>query len=1118
MATSRSRLLLILGLLFLAVTVQSFAQTSRGTVTGVVTDPSGAVVPNATVTLSSTGTGVVSTTTTNTAGIYRFEAVLLGDYVVAAQAPGFGKTKGNVTVNAGLVSGHDFTLTIAGSGETVTVEAAAPQLQTEEAARGGAIPSVSLANMPITGQNSLNLMLTLPGVVKSNMAGGGALDSGIGAVNGARARSNNFMIDGSANNDISVAGPAFTLTNNDALQEVAIQTSNFTAEFGRSGGAVINQVTKSGTNKVHGTLATVYRSQVLNASTNTQRINFANKTTKVVKTKFKENIPAFTIGGPVVIPKFYDGHNKTFFFAAGQWDRYSAGGNPTDFPKVPTAAGVATLQALAATCPNVARFLDLLGSTRGASGTSTTSSIGIALPAAYAATSCGGGDRAGLSVEVGPYSRLAQRIVLDNNHLIRIDHVASDKQNMSFRWLWDSYQDTDGNIGINSAFDIPYKGKTMSGNFNHAYMIRNNLLNEFRFSYTRNNYGWFFTDETSLGATTPDISITGLTNLAVASTYPQGRVGNSFQYQDTMGWTKGKHSFRFGGEIMRQLSVQVAPFNGRGQLTYSNSTAVGISALANFIDDYSGTPGANPVAISFGSGKYWPNLFTWTLFFQDSWKIRNDLTINAGLRYENFGQPANRFKYPAFVGYKDEDVSSTQKIDEDNNNFGPSVGFSWAPRWSNGVLGFLSGEGKGVLRGGYQVSYDTWYNNLLSNMAAGSPNALGNQNVTSAYARGVEDVSNVFDSLVPVAINPYTTQQSMFSKHIRNPYYHRFSLGVQRELPSSVVVDLSYVGTLGRQLFFTNPLNPGVPNAAGTAAATQSTAYGTQTLRKYPNRGLIQIRDSGLTSNYNAMQLQVRRRLGQTYVGGLMLSSAYTWSRNMDVLTETFATYSSPQNPSRSPAWGIPLRSLDYGPADNDRRHVWSTAMMWDVRGPKKGILGQVFGGWSVSPLITITSGTPFTIINGIDRDMDGSSLGDRVNIGNPNAPITSRAKWVPATTCASRLQNPVGGACVTANDVHWVQIGTYSVGDPKQARRNQNYTGGFFTVDTNILKKFTVTERVKLEYRAEIFNLTNEQNFDTPVSATNRNVNAAGTYDFLNYGLTNGGSRTMRMGLKVIF
>jgi len=322
---------------------------------------------------------------------------------------------------------------------------------------------------------------------------------------------------------------------------------------------------------------------------------------------------------------------------------------------------------------------------------------------------------------------------------------------------------------------------------------------------------------------------------------------------------------------------------------------------------------------------------------------------------------------------------------------------------------------------------------------------------------------------------------------------------------------------LGRQLYYTNPLNPTLANATGTGSATQAASANCpapRLLRFAPNRGLIQIRDSGLTSSYNALQATVRSKGLNTWIGTMAFTSAYTWSKNMDVLSETFATNSSGQNPSRSPVFGS-LKKFDWGPSDNDRRHVWTTALAWDVRGPKHGLLYQVLGGWQFAPIITLQSGTPFTVLNGADRDWDGSTLGDRPSISNPNAPINSFAR--ATSGCATGYTNPVLG-CVDPSTVHWISKIT-NAADGNEERRNSNYTLGYFNVDANILKTFRVTEKLKLEYRAEIFNLNNNQNWDTPVTAWNRNITTSSATNFLNPFITrNGGNRSMRMGLKVIF
>jgi hypothetical protein len=1110
----------------MTLTAAAVSQTSRGTISGTVTDPGGAVLPNATITITEKSTGVTRETKTNSAGLYRFDAVSLGDYTVKVKNEGFAEAETAVSVSANQVSERDFQLKVSGSTESVTVEATTAQLQTEEPLRGGNIEAQSLANLPIVAQNSLNLILTLPGVVKSKL--NGSLDSGIGSVNGSRARSNNFMIDGTDNNDISVAGPAYTITNNDAIQELAVQTDNFSSEFGRSNGAIVNQITKSGTNSLHGTVAEVYRTELFNASDRTQRNAFfaaqAAGQTVPLRSKFKENIPAFTIGGPVYIPHLYDGRSKTFFFAAGQWDRFSSGGQQQTFI-LPTDTGVANLQALSATCPNVALYLGIIGAERG-SATSGASNIDISLPNQVASSSCGGGARTGQTVQVGQFVRTVPQLSLDNNHLIRVDHIASEKQNLTFRWLYDNQTQTAQNIGLIPAFDSNFQGRTMNAAFNDTYVISNAWTNEFRFSYERFNFSFPLADTKGLGNTLPEFNIGGtglgaptgiVSNLGVSATFPQGRVANSFQYQDAMSKIVGRHSFRFGGAILRQLAVQVAPFNGRGQIAFAPSTSNAftggtISALANFIDNFSG-PEGGVASILFGSGKYRPNLFTWSLFFQDNWKATQNLTLNAGLRYENFGQPANIFKFPAFTGFADSNVNDGQRVNQDNNNFGPSLGFAYSPKWDKGLFGFLSGNGKAVLRGGYQVSYDTFYNNLLSNIAGASPNALSNLTITGVSAagtpRGVFGASNIIPTLTPVPITPLTSINSVFSQNIRNPYTNRISLGVQRETVGQTLVEVSYVGALSRQLFYTDPLNPNLPNSTFTATGA----------RLFPNRGPIQIRTSGANANYNAMQVSVRKPLLDTFLGEIGFASNYTWSRNMDILTETFGTNSSPQNPSRSPLLAN-VNSLDYGPSDNDRRHIWVSTLQWNIRGPKQSFLRQIFGGWSVAPIITLQSGTPYTPINGLDRDFDGSMLGDRPDVGNWNAPVNSRAVPVALTTCATGLRNPDTSTCVTANDVRWIAVAGYNPPSALTARRNSVYTTGLVNVDANILKTFRLSERWKFEYRAEIFNLTNTENFNTPV-AGKINVNSTAPGQFDNFSLLSGlntGNRLVRMGLKLIF
>jgi len=1116
----------------LLVTASLWAQTSRGTLAGTITDPSGAVIKGAQVSLKSLGTGIVRQATTNNEGVYRFDAVDPGAYELSAAMQGFAAYRlANVDVPANKTTDVDIALKLASaSDEVINVEASAAgvELQRTEERRGSTISQLELKDVPIIAQNSLNLITTIPGSVQTSL--GGSLDSGIGAINGARARSNNFLVDGMDNNDISVAGPVATLTNNDAIQEVSIQTSNFSAEYGRAGGAVVNQITKSGTNSLHGTGAWVYRSQVFDATSLPQR-SAAKPGASVhdIKPPYKENIPAFTIAGPVVIPHLYDGRNRTFFFGAGQWDRFSAGAGIATFSNVPTASGVAVLQALAPSCPNVALYLKSLAGLT--SPTASGQPIDISVPSAvFSATgSCNGNARTGQTVAFGPVNRLFPSVQLANNNQVRIDHNPSDRQFMSFRWYWIDFNGgvTPGSAGISPLFDATDKSREFNGAFTDTYVISPRTTNEFRFAYGRAKLDVPVLSD--LGSSLPRFTVSGISSFGTSTTFPQGRVSNNYQYQDTIALVRGTHSIRTGVEILRQLAKQRAPSNNRGTLAYvaSGSGATRVTALSNFIDDFSGNQGN--ITKQFGSPVYRPNLFRWSLFVQDSWAIKPTFTLNAGVRYENFGQPANIFTFPAYSGDDPARFAVPSKVDSPNYNFGPSLGFAWNPQ--SGPLTWLGGAGKTVLRGGYQLTYDTFFNNLLSNMAAGAPNNPSNipiiGSATASTPRGLASLNGTQLATVTVApINPLAGSANQFDPDITNPRYSRFSLGIQREVTGGNIVDLSYVGGQGRHLFNNLSTNPFLPNATQTATGARlNPAFGPRTIRA-----------SEATSNYNALQLEVRNHLLQTTVGGIQFRSNYTWSRNMDETSEVFVTNNqNTSNPSVNPYRFPGALRLDYGPSDNDRRHVWTTTAVWQVRGPKSGVLGQAFGGWTLATIIPVSSGLPYTVVNGLDRDLDGSLAGDRPDVGNWNAPFNSRA--LISATCSTGLINPdlgANGTCVTANDVRWVQVAAYSPANARTGRRNALYTPGAVNMHLNILKNFKLSERFNLEYRAEIFNVLNHQNFNFApflsggVSTVVLNDAAPG--NFLNF--SNGDSsesngletnatlsqRNMRMGLKLSF
>src|SRR5579859_4185242 len=1079
--------------LFLLAAGVGLAQTSRGTLTGIITDSSGAVIAKATVTITHLATNLKRQTTTNEAGVYRFDAVDLGTYALSVSAAGFRtrETTG-VEVQAARTTNIDVPLEVGTASEVVTVEASAEvALQTSEQVRGANFSDHTIANLPITGQDSLTIAQLLPGVMVISGATNAINQDGTFsfAVNGQRPRGNNFMIDGVENNDISITGPAFTITNPDAVEEVNIQTADFSAEFGRAGGAVFNQITKSGTNDIHGTATYVYSGSAFAALNNAQKINHLTAPPRQI-----ENNPDFTIGGPVVLPHLYDGHNKTFFFAAAQWDRIF--GNATSGSlRLPTDAGVATLQALAGQCPNAALYLQALGSLRG-NPASIPSSISLAVPSATG--TCTNSTRTGLSLDTGLFIRQEPSVDLDNNHLIRIDHKVSDKQNMSFRWLYNSSSSTPGFNNL-PGFDNGFTGKTLTGSFADTYVINAKWTNEFRFNYGRIGFNFPLLAPDTFHANEPNYSGLGITGFGGATNIPQFRYANNWQYQDTMTWVHGTHTFRFGVDYLRQLARQHPPFNERGSFSYAPSN--GATAFSNFLDDFGGSGGS--LNRQFGSSIYHPNLFRQSYFFQDSWKTTQNLTLNLGLRYENFGTPVNTFSVAAFTDYDPINFAAPHPVQGDNNNFAPSVGFAWNPKGSS-RLDRLMGGSKMVWRGGFQTSYDTWFNNLLSNIAGSSPNTLGGtiQSTvpTGSASRGTANFSAQFASIQPTPPTAQSPQTNLFLQPFRNPYTDRWSLGFERELPYGMIWDTSYVGSVSHKLFRTIDMNPIVDPA--TKARFQ------------PQVGIRTVRATNANSNYESLQFDLKRRFASTPIGQVQFDGSYTYSHFLDDVSDVFGFDSTPSAfQSVSQVVGG-SRHLDYGNSDFDRTHVASLAVLWNVRGPRSGLLGTFVGGWQVSAISHWQSGLPYTIINGADRNGDGQSLPDRPDVSNLSAPLNTRA--VLKASCSTGFGNPdaTGVPCIDPSTVHFIQGS--GLPNASTAGRNAFRAPGLDNLDFALSKRFRFNERMNLEYRVDMFNALNTLNFGYRPAPDNVANTPKGS--FLDFSQTDSVARTMRMLLRFTF
>jgi outer membrane receptor protein involved in Fe transport len=967
-----------------------------------------------------------------------------------------------------------------GAGETrIEVNGESSELLTKDSPlRGGNFQPREVRDLPLTGLSPLSLTRTLPGATD---AAGSTAPSGLAntypgaafSMNGQRPRGNNFMLDGTDNNEIWMNGQGQAFTIADAVEEISIQSSNFSVEFGRAAGGVLNVITKSGTNDLHGTMLWRYQSQRFNSVSNLNKLN------GVTPGVFSDNIFGFTAGGPIR-------KNKTFFFAGFQQEyHHSTSNNPL---QIPTADAVSLLRSLFPNNPRLDLYLSTLSNLRG---------TGAPFPVALGVDPQTGVDRGKVQFATGSY--VFPAINDGPQWLGKIDHYQSEAHRFSLRFSYDSRLTLPCFCG-STVQKVSFPGFVSEQELRHAnvvladsYTVGSSYTNEFRFSYERPDakLGTTWPGSVPLALTLPSISIgSGSSSVAAPGLGSNGQFyyGNNLLFQETQTKLKGGHALRYGLEFLRENITEAPLAATLGNVAFMPS--VGYSAFANFLDDFSG-PSASTNKI-FGATPFHPDQFRQSYFFQDNWKMTPTLSLTLGLRYENSGQPANSLSYPAFPGFDPSQFLVRHEVHRDNLDFAPALGLAWSPHLdTSGWLGRLFGSGKTVWRGGYQISYDAFFTQLMTNVAAGTPNAINTTITAPNTGRGSP---NWFEQLPTSAAAPSLTDtQNALDPNLRNPYTERWSFGFEQQLPQSMVLDVSYVGSESHHLLTHADWNPRLLTG----------------VRLHPDYGQVLVIDNEGASSYHALQVRANRRFSH----GFQLAASYTWSKAIDSTSDTVAG-SDLQAPAGNDITSVPVSQgglkLDRGLSDFDRTHRLTVAYIWAIPGPRSGWTRNALGGWSVGGITTFQSGTPFTVGNGSDRNNDGF-FQDRPDIGNPNAPLNTRAIILP--TCGTGYQNPDTGLCVMPSDVHWVQ----GIGFPNASTvgRNTLRTGGTNNFDLNLTKSVSLRERARLELRWEAFNAFNHPQF---IQVPPMEVFGTQPGWFLNRDLTNSGIRTMWVQAKVVF
>jgi hypothetical protein len=696
-------------------------------------------------------------------------------------------------------------------------------------------------------------------------------------------------------------------------------------------------------------------------------------------------------------------------------------------------------------------------------------------------------------VTLGYYTRPAPAQTSTNTQwTYKVDYNMNTRDSFAIRYLHSRNLRTPDFFNFPASLpglDTNQGGPAEQFGSTYTHIFSPHLLNEFRASETRIDFRFNVTPQAIANPlfSLPTITIAGgLPTMGVSSAIPQGRGHDTYQFQDTIEYTQGRHTLRVGADVSRLIVRDFIPFNFRGTLAYTAGGAA--SALANFVDDFLGASGS--AAITYGNNRVDTHVWQTGYFAQDDFKFTRDLTFNLGVRYEYDSNPENNLKYPGIniATALTDPYNAVIPIKEDRNNIAPRLGFAFSPHGANRILG----DGKTVLRGGIGIFYDTVFTNITDNSQAASPNAVAAL-ATSTTGRGVANASTAVARL-PKTNSPLNSVTSVDSHQV-NPITYQYNVGVERELPSNIKMSLFYVATRGEKLFAQETFN----------------YFGPSGTRLNPARGPITARGNYADSNYNSLQLDV----DHNFQHGFFVRGAYTYGKALDDATDVFAQFdSNTVYPTNLAPGGI---HAEWGRSAFDHRHylslvyVYQLPMAHSSNKAVNSVLELVTNHWSVSGTSQFQAGPPTSVgISTIDTNGDGQ-VNDRPSLGSASAPINTYAvdgKFVPATTCGTTKTTYTPGvyydlttvqSCtksgtgyvqayqpVSPSSVHWVVVqGSGNIG------RNTFSSPGIALNNIALEKDFRLNfvphlESHSLQFRVEAQDFANHNN----VGPYNTNVN----------------------------
>jgi hypothetical protein len=1080
--------------LALVLAAPSFAQDVSGSIAGTVTDPSGAGVPNANVTITNTDRNtVLRKLTTDSGGNYSAPMLPIGTYTIGVEAHGFkaaDHTGIAVNVNDKLVV--NVALEVGQITEKVTVEASAVEVQLATATAANLISGTQIRELSLNNRNYEQMVALMPGV-----SSGAADQLYIGAtnplgtntvsfaINGQRNSANSWTIDGADNVD---RGSNLTLLNYpsvDALAEFKVLRGLYTAEFGRAGGGQINVVTKSGTTDFHGGAYEFARNNAFAANNwwnNAQKVNLGSDGTARVPA-LRYNDFGYNIGGPVYIPNRYNtGRNKTFFFFSEEFRRVITYATvtaivPTDNEKKGIFATPVCIANTGSTCNQTTTQISSINSVAAAyikdifsqipSGSSTDHSLPV----------------------------LQRNVYNARQELARIDHTFTDKFSIWGRLLNDSIPTTEPG-GLFTSSPMPNVATTTTNApgrswvFHALYTIRPNLMNEVGYNYS---YGAIVSDPIGLdsAALSPDVKVTlpyavtlaRIPSLAftsgsgIAGYGPYRDYNRNHAFYDNVTWIRGRHTWKFGATINHYQKAENAAGNNVGSFSFTNTAAP--SGTPSYAQSWANFLLGNSSSFTQASLDLTPDIRTWQweAYAQDDFRLLPNLTLSLGVRYSQFRQPVDannmltNFSPAAWSSSKAPQIDASGNLvantgdvqngiiingqnspfgnkvsNENNTDFAPRLGLAWDP----------FGKGKTSIRTGYGLYYDSMLFGVYEQNIFNNPPYV--QSISIPNTR----LENPAAGTPSVSLSPKVLRGTPIP--YRTPYVQQWSFGIQQQLGRDFVLDVSYVGSKGTHLLGIADINevyPGLGAAAGLhvgsgTAFTSSDTPKLNALRPYRGYNAINTLLSAFDSNYHSLQVSLEKRLGQAGTFGL----SYTWSHN---LTDNQSDRSNaPQNTYN---W----HDGEYGPASLDRRHIVTFNYVYELPFFKHGkpLQRMALGGWQVSGTTQIGSGNPLTpTTSGTDPSglgLLGSSAAsarpDMVCDPNSGAPHTI-LQWFN-TAC---FQDVAAGTIRPGNAGRGVILGP-----------------GFQNWNLSLFKNFYLNERVRVQLRGEAFNFVNHPNPNTP-------------------------------------